>query len=106
MACACSGGANGRWPRSGSCRGKGAAPGRPRGATGNKQRDILVPLRRRLPDPQWLQHWLDAQIGFDAAWEKKVIAMILLNLSRLFDRPIATLQDLSRLRRELAAEPS
>ena len=62
-------------------------------------------VQSRLPDPQWLQHWLDAQIGFDAAWEKKVIAMILLNLSRLFDRPINSLQDLSRLRRELAAEP-
>ena len=60
-------------------------------------------VQSRLPDPEWLEYWLDTQIGFDATWEKKVIDMILLNLSRLFDRPIRTLQDLSRFRRELAA---
>jgi hypothetical protein len=60
-------------------------------------------VQSRLPDPEWLQHWLDVQIGFDAQWEKKVMDMILLNLSRLFDRPIRTLQELSRFRREMAS---
>ena len=56
----------------------------------------------KLPDPAWLQHWLDEQIRFDAGWEKKVIDMILLNMSKLFDRPIQTLQELNRFRKELA----
>ena len=60
-------------------------------------------VQSRLPDPDWLQRWLDVQIGFDAQWEKKVMDMILLNLSRLFDRPIRTLQELSRFRREMAS---
>jgi len=55
----------------------------------------------KLPDPAWLERWLDEQIRFDAGWEKNVIEMILLNLSKLFDRPIRTLQDLSRYRKEL-----
>jgi hypothetical protein len=65
-------------------------------------------VQSRLPDPQWLEHWLDEQIQFDAAWEKKVIDMLLLNMSKLFDRPIQTLQELNRFRKELAkaAAPS
>jgi hypothetical protein len=63
-------------------------------------------VQSRLPDPEWLERWLNEQIGFDARWEKKVIDMILLNLSRLFDRNFASLQDLSRYRKELAAAAS
>ena len=58
-------------------------------------------VQSKLPDPGWLEHWLDSQIHFDKAWEKKVIDMILLNLSKLFGRPIKTLQELNRYRREL-----
>ena len=58
-------------------------------------------VQSKLPDPGWLEHWLDSQIHFDKAWEKKVIDMILLNLSKLFGRPIKTLQELNRFRREL-----
>ena len=60
-------------------------------------------VQSRLPDPEWLERWLDAQIRFDREWEKKVSDMILLNLSKLFDAPIRTLQDLSRYRRRLKA---
>jgi len=60
-------------------------------------------VQSRLPDPEWLGRWLDSQIRFDREWEKKVSDMILLNLSKLFDAPIRTLQDLSRFRRSLAA---
>ncbi|MBK8064825.1 MAG: ferritin-like domain-containing protein [Betaproteobacteria bacterium] len=65
-------------------------------------------VQSKLPDPAWLEHWLDDQIRFDAAWEKKVIDMLLLNMSKLFDRPIQTLQELNRFRKELAkaAAPS
>ena len=60
-------------------------------------------VQSRLPDPAWLEHWLDAQIRFDRAWEKKVSDMILLNLSKLFGEPLRSLQELSRYRRRLAA---
>jgi len=59
-------------------------------------------VQSRLPDPEWLEHWLDSQIRFDRDWEKKVFDMILLNLSKLFGVELRTLQDLSRYRRALA----
>jgi hypothetical protein len=58
-------------------------------------------VQSRLPDPAWLERWLDEQIRFDRVWERKVIDMILLNLSKLLDTPIRSLQDLSRYRRRL-----
>lgn len=42
-------------------------------------------VQSRLPDPDWLERWLDAQIKFDGGWEKKVIDRILHNLSLIFD---------------------
>ena len=59
-------------------------------------------VQSRLPDPEWLEYWLDSQIRFDKEWEKKVSDMILLNLSKLFGTELRTLQDLSRYRRALA----
>ena len=59
-------------------------------------------VQSRLPDPEWLEQWLDSQIRFDRAWEKKVADMILLNLSKLFGVELRSLQDLSRYRRGLA----
>ena len=58
-------------------------------------------VQSRLPDPEWLERWLDAQIRFDRVWEQKVIDMILLNLSKLLDAPIRSVQDLSRYRKSL-----
>ena len=65
-------------------------------------------VQSKLPSPGWLEHWLNDQIHFDRDWEKKVVDMILLNLSKLFGRPIKTLQELNRYRRELrtAAAPA
>lgn len=63
----------------------------------------LDTVQSRLPEPAWLEHWLDNQIRFDHDWEKKVIDMILLNLSKLFDAPIRTLRDLSKYRKAAAA---
>jgi hypothetical protein len=59
-------------------------------------------VQSRLPDPEWLEYWLDSQIRFDRDWEKKVSDMILLNLSKLFGVELRSLQDLSRYRRSLA----
>ena len=30
-------------------------------------------MQSRLPDPAWLERWLDQQIQFDATWEKRVV---------------------------------
>jgi len=58
-------------------------------------------VQSRLPDPEWLERWLDEQIRFDRGWEQKVIDRILRNLSKLLDAPIGSLQELSRYRRRL-----
>lgn len=60
-------------------------------------------VQSRLPDPEWLERWLDGQIKFDGAWEKKVVERILHNLSLLFDQKFITVQDLNRYRKEISA---
>ncbi len=60
-------------------------------------------VQSRLPDPQWLERWLDAQIRFDRTWENRVVSMLLRNLSSLFDRTIGSVADLNRYRKELRA---
>ena len=61
-------------------------------------------VQSRLPDPEWLEHWLDQQIRFDAQWEKKVVDRILHNLSLLFERKLGTTQELNRYRKALLRE--
>lgn len=60
-------------------------------------------VQSRLPDPDWLEAWLDKQICFDGVWEKKVVDRILHNLSLLFERSFETVQDLNRYRKEALA---
>jgi hypothetical protein len=60
-------------------------------------------VQSRLPEPGWLETWLDEQIRFDATWEKKVAERILHNLSLLFDRTFASVQELNRFRKEVSA---
>lgn len=59
-------------------------------------------VQSRMPEPGWLERWLDEQIRFDADWEQRVIERILHNLSLLFGRTINTAQELNRYRREIA----
>jgi hypothetical protein len=59
-------------------------------------------VQSRLPEPDWLDRWLDEQIRFDAAWEGKVADRILHNLAILLEAPIKTLQDLNRYRKSLS----
>ena len=61
-------------------------------------------IQSRLPDPEWLEHWLDSQIRFDAAWETKVVERILHNLSLLLDQPFKTVQQLNHYRKELGRQ--
>ena len=60
-------------------------------------------IQSRLPDPDWLEHWLDKQIKFDKEWETKVVERILHNLSLLFERTFTSVQDLNRYRKEITA---
>jgi len=60
-------------------------------------------VQSRLPDPQWLERWLDEQIKFDAVWESKVIERILHNMSLLFERTFSSVQELNRYRKEVTA---
>ncbi|MBE2243700.1 MAG: ferritin-like domain-containing protein, partial [Burkholderiaceae bacterium] len=58
-------------------------------------------VQSRLPDPQWLEQWLDHQIRFDGVWEGKVVERILHNLSLLMERSFASVQDLNRYRKDV-----
>ncbi len=60
-------------------------------------------VQSRLPEPGWLDRWLDDQIQFDREWEGKVADRILHTMSTLLGRSFATVQDLNRYRKELAA---
>ncbi|MEP7061121.1 MAG: acyl-ACP desaturase [Betaproteobacteria bacterium] len=59
-------------------------------------------VQSRLPDPSWLERWLDHQIDFDHHWEKRVIGMILHNLGSLFGQRFESTQQLNRFRKSLA----
>lgn len=61
-------------------------------------------VQSRLPDPQWLEQWLDKQIRFDAGWEKKVVDRILHNMSLLLERSFASVQELNRYRKEMSGK--
>jgi hypothetical protein len=63
-------------------------------------------VQSRMPEPGWLEHWLDKQIRFDDSWESRVSDRILHNLSLLFGREFKSPQDLNRYRRELNAAMS
>ena len=69
-------------------------------------------IQSRLPNPAWLEQWLDKQIQFDAVWETKVVERILHNMSLLMERSFASVQELNRFRKEMvsaraaAARPS
>jgi hypothetical protein len=56
-------------------------------------------VQSRLPDPEWLEHWLDTQIRFDKHWEERVVKVILKNLSLLFGQSFHTVQELNRYRK-------
>jgi len=61
-------------------------------------------IQSRLPDPEWLEHWLDTQIRFDAQWETRVVDRILHNLSLLLDQPFKTVQQLNHYRKALGRQ--
>lgn len=60
-------------------------------------------VQSRLPDPGWLERWLDTQIHFNMDSEKMVIRTILNNLATLYNEVIDSVSDLSRLRKQFIA---
>jgi hypothetical protein len=60
-------------------------------------------VQSRLPDPTWLERWLDHQIQFDEAWEKRVVGMILHNLGSLFGQTFESVAQLNRFRKAIPA---
>jgi hypothetical protein len=58
-------------------------------------------VQSRLPDPDWLERWLDQQINFNIECERQVSHMILKNLSLLFGEKFESVQQLNRFRRTL-----
>jgi hypothetical protein len=60
-------------------------------------------VQSRLPDPGWLERWLDEQIRFDRDCEQRVVRAILRSLSALFGETFETVRDLSRFRRAHAS---
>ena len=70
----------------------------------NKALFPLDTIQSRLPNPEWLEHWLDKQINFDAVWETKVVERILHNMSLLMERSFGTVQELNKYRKELSRD--
>jgi hypothetical protein len=69
----------------------------------NKSLYPLDTVQSRLPDPAWLERWLDVQIQFDKVWEGKVVQTVLSKLSTLYERTIENASELNRYRKELIA---
>ncbi|MCU0936346.1 MAG: acyl-ACP desaturase [Gammaproteobacteria bacterium] len=60
-------------------------------------------VQSRLPDPGWLERWLDDQIRFDRTWEDRVVTAILRKMANLLGVPLETNRDLQRYRKDLAS---
>lgn len=59
-------------------------------------------VQSRLPDPDWLEEWLDTHINFDSECEARVVGSILRNLSSLFGQEFNSVTELNRYRKSIA----
>lgn len=83
----------------------GGRAGKPLHPTNLHVNQALFPrdtVQSRLPDPDWLERWLDTQIQFSREWEERVMGGILRNLSSLFGQDFKTVTELNRYRKSLA----
>ncbi|MFT3736144.1 MAG: ferritin-like domain-containing protein [Rhodocyclaceae bacterium] len=60
-------------------------------------------VQSRMPNPDWLEHWLDNQIQFGKEHEARVVGGILRNLSSLFGQTFETITELNRYRKSFSA---
>jgi hypothetical protein len=82
-----------------------ARTGKPMHPTNLHVNKTLFPVdtvQSRLPDPEWLERWLDTQIHFGIESEQSVIRTILNNLSTLCGEVLENVADLNRYRKILA----
>jgi hypothetical protein len=79
--------------------GRGGKPLHPTNLHVNKGLFPNDTVQSRLPDPEWLERWLDDQIKFDAACEARVVRAILRSLSALLGERFETVKDLNRYRK-------
>ncbi len=63
-------------------------------------------VQSRLPNPEWMEHWLDEQIQFNDIWENKVVGGILRNLSNLLGQTFESVRDLNKYRKQMLAVAS
>ena len=60
-------------------------------------------VQSRLPDPVWLERWLDKQIQFDSAWEEQGgRSASCTTWALLMERSFASVQELNRYRKDIA----
>ncbi|HEY0296229.1 MAG TPA: ferritin-like domain-containing protein [Bordetella sp.] len=60
-------------------------------------------VQSRLPEPGWLERWLDTQIRFDGGWEGRVASRILHIMSKLLDSNFESVKDLNHYRKDVMA---
>ena len=83
--------------------GRGGKPLHPTNLHVNRELYPRDTVQSRLPDPGWLDRWLDEQIHFDASCEARVVRAILRSLAPLLGVTLETVHDLNRHRKRLAA---
>jgi hypothetical protein len=95
-------GARAAFTRIGVLMASGGRGGKPLHPTNLHVNKALFPndtVQSRLPDPEWLERWLDEQIRFDGACEARVVRAILRSLSALLGERFETVRDLNRYRK-------
>ena len=60
-------------------------------------------VQDRVPEPGWIEHWLNEQIRFDRTWQQRVIDRILSSLSLILKVKLESVRDLQQYRKQLAA---
>ncbi|HEV2331666.1 MAG TPA: ferritin-like domain-containing protein, partial [Gammaproteobacteria bacterium] len=68
----------------------------------NKQLYPKDRVQDRVPEPGWMEHWLNEQIRFDREWQEQVIGRILQNLSLILKTKFESVRDLQQYRKQLA----
>lgn len=58
-------------------------------------------VNKKLPDPSWLETWLNSEIRFDSEWESKVVNGILKSYSNLLGLPLESAHELREYRKSL-----
>lgn len=69
----------------------------------NREKYPQDTVQAHLPDPDWMERWLNEQIDFNREWEDRVINRILNSLSSLLGENFADVRDLQRYRKRLQA---